>query len=1050
MPKQCGCTTATCGCCQGTQILTPVAIENRPGLPAIAFRAGTHGSFFETMKARLSTMTVNVTDTTGTQTKTLQPLLALTTRDTGDLSIALLDSWATVADVLTFYQERIANEGYLRTATERESVLELARLIGYQLRPGVAASVFLAYTIDSNQTAPVLIPAGSGSQSVPLQNTTELPQPFETSAALTAQTQWNDLQVRLTRPQNITTDTIWDLAGLYVDPSTTNIKTGDQLLFVFDQTGAKSFVRKVASVENQAADNRILIQLQPNPATLKSAVQLLQTFVAQANGYLASNNTDTIAARVVSDATVILDDAQLGLQTDPSIWVQTLEQVDFRYIRDLASVPAGLWSTFASGLKTLSGGTDGSVAITSPAAFVSDLLLPLPSQPRSSLSLPRTLASIAKPGSDLQPQLLINFAPQLEDTFYAAWASANVNQAAAPLQAVYALRSAAAAYGASAPQQVTYNSAEPGVPQFTDWAIASDEAPNLFYLEQPNEAILPSSFALVQVKQRGLLTARSVHRITAVETGPRNRYGIGGKTTQLTFADNWWLGTQDQIGTLQSAYAYAQSEPLALVDEPIADPVGATDAQVELDGVYDGLQSGMWVIFSGERSDIPGVSGVQGAELAMISGVTQSFDDSLPGDTIHTSIELQTDRAYSYTRDSLSIFANVVKATHGQTVNETLGSGDGSQTLQSFQLSRPPLTYVSAPNASGVQSTLEVYVNNIQWQESETLADLGPKDQDFITQTDDNAVTTITFGDGRQGSRLPTGVQNVTATYRTGIGQPGNVLAGQISMLTTKPLGVTAVNNPLDASGGADAEPINDARANAPLAVMSLGRIVSLQDYADFARTFAGIGKAQVTQLSNGQQQVVYLTIAGAEDIPIDPTSDLYLNLVEALKNLGDPSLALQVDVRELVTLTLSAKVNIDPAYLWDPVAAQIQSTLQSQFGFDNRDLAQPALLCEIIAAIQNTPGVVYVDVDAFGGIPEKTIGRNGPVLLTLDQIAARVAQITGTAKGTLVRGGRTAGGPAQFVAAKPGRLEQTYLRPAQLAIFSPSVPDTIVLSQIQ
>ena len=43
---------------------------------------------------------------------------------------------ACVADVLTFYQERIANEGFLRTATERRSVLELARAIGYELKPG--------------------------------------------------------------------------------------------------------------------------------------------------------------------------------------------------------------------------------------------------------------------------------------------------------------------------------------------------------------------------------------------------------------------------------------------------------------------------------------------------------------------------------------------------------------------------------------------------------------------------------------------------------------------------------------------------------------------------------------------------------------------------------------------------------------------------------------------------------------------------------------------------------------------------------------------------
>ena len=43
----------------------------------------------------------------------------LTARDPDDPAIALLDAWATVADVVTFYQERIANEGFLRTATER-------------------------------------------------------------------------------------------------------------------------------------------------------------------------------------------------------------------------------------------------------------------------------------------------------------------------------------------------------------------------------------------------------------------------------------------------------------------------------------------------------------------------------------------------------------------------------------------------------------------------------------------------------------------------------------------------------------------------------------------------------------------------------------------------------------------------------------------------------------------------------------------------------------------------------------------------------------------
>ena len=76
-----------------------------------------------------------------------------------DPTIALLDAAATVLDVLTFYQERIANEGFLRTATERRSVLELARAIGYELGPGVAASTWLAFTLEDAEGSPETIGA---------------------------------------------------------------------------------------------------------------------------------------------------------------------------------------------------------------------------------------------------------------------------------------------------------------------------------------------------------------------------------------------------------------------------------------------------------------------------------------------------------------------------------------------------------------------------------------------------------------------------------------------------------------------------------------------------------------------------------------------------------------------------------------------------------------------------------------------------------------------------------------------------------------------------
>jgi hypothetical protein len=99
--------------------------------------------------------------------------------------------WATVADILTFYQERIANEGFLRTARLRDSILRMARLLDYQLRPGVAATTLLAFTLDRGAT--VHIPVGLRVQSVPADD--EQPQIYETLESIAATAALNRLRI---------------------------------------------------------------------------------------------------------------------------------------------------------------------------------------------------------------------------------------------------------------------------------------------------------------------------------------------------------------------------------------------------------------------------------------------------------------------------------------------------------------------------------------------------------------------------------------------------------------------------------------------------------------------------------------------------------------------------------------------------------------------------------------------------------------------------------------------------------------------------------------
>src|SRR5262249_54674384 len=155
--------------------------------------------------------------------------------------------------------------------------------------------------------------------------------------------------------------------------------------------------------------------------------------------------------------------------------------------------------------------------------------------------------------------------------------------------------------------------------------------------------------------------------------------------------------------------------------------------------------------------------------------------------------------------------------------------------------------------------------------------------------------------------------------------------------LVARPLGVTGVSNPLPATGAADGDSADQARANTPLAVAALDHLVSVQDYADYARTFAGIGKASAEQLSDGRQSIVYMTIAGADPSPID--ADLLSNLLRTMRRLGDPNLPLRLDTRELMLLVISAKIKVAEPYQFLDVAPRVRSKLFDTYSFVKQEL---------------------------------------------------------------------------------------------------------------
>jgi Baseplate J-like protein len=968
---------SNCGCCEGVEILTPMKVANPPGLYTLGYRVGTHASFLETMKARLGD-------------SNFPSLKNLKTRDANDPSIAFLDAWATVADVLTFYNERIANEGYLRTAIERRSLVELGNLVKYVPSPGVSASVYLAFSLENGYN--IEIPVGTRTQSAATSG--KLPQSFETSEKLQARAELNILKPRMTQPQRIDATNATTIDSLYLEGIRTNLKANNLLLFITDGKQQQIW-RRVQTIEPQSAKNRTKVILQPSVPAIQQPQK---------------------APTLTKD--------------------EKIEQV----------------------------------------------LKPPSRQPANALELQRTNQQIYDPKLNITPWLIKTLKPALGDTIYQILAdngtTSELQQIEAPdisaeatseLKQIEANGIKAEPFGHNAGLKAVINNSGQFDGRFEEWQIAGvennklpPELQNILTLDAQYEQITPGSWVAIERADKNEL---SIYRVEKVENISKTDYGFISRVTQLTL-DKPWLNENDtSLEVLRKTTVYIKSEVLSLAEKPIDLDVSNLDVfnkkktsskddirdqmEIELDNLYEGLQPGRWLIISGERSDISNISGVKASEVVMLSGVRQGVCSDLPNDQPHTFLRFAQPLAYSYKRDTVSIYGNVVKATHGETRTEILGSGDASVANQQFTLSVRPLTYLPAQTPTGVTSTLEVYVNDVRWYEVESLDQLSITDRCFITQTDNDGNVTIIFGDGKNGVRLPNGIENVKAVYRTGIGQAGNVAAEQIKQLVTQPLGLKGVINPLPATGGADRENHDQIRRNAPSGMTSLNRAVSVKDYADFARYFGGIDKASAVCISDGVRQILHLTIAGANDIPIDKNSDLYRNFTQALQKFGDPNLPVQVDIRELMFLIISARVRILPDYQWESVGLKIKAALFDTFSFERRKLGQDVELSEVISTIQQVVGVDYVDVDILDSVSE-TEAKQPELLKTKLENFASLGMQSGAEQPLQPKQRINVNLAYADSVDSADKSTSSRIEPAQLAILSPQVADTLILKELK
>ncbi len=926
-----------CGCCEGVGSQAPTVIHNRPGLSAIAYRIGGHAEILATLLARLSA-------------RDLPALAQLRTRDSDDFSIALLDAYASMADVLTFYEERIANESYLRSASERLSLQELARLIGYRLNPGVAAETWLAFTVEEAAGAPAEVRLDSGIkvQSVPGQD--EKPQTFETVEQITARPEWNLIKPRMSELILPTHGT----KVVYLQGTATQLRAGDALLFVGSEreadTGSERWdFRRIQDLVVDSQANHTVVTLEeglgstspymppsadPTVYALRLRASLfghnapdwrVMTSEVKCGYYLGVEAPCTISATEWPGFTIAdISDPPTDNASGSGLYGEYFNNKDFTS-RALSRIDSTVDFDWGSGSPDPSIGSDtfsvrwtGWVQAPSSGSYtfythsddgvrlwVNNVLLIDNWTDPAATPDSGTITLSANEKYDIKLEFYENTGAAVIELY---WSYPGQSKQIIPQSRLY-------------PRNI-----------------------HTIHLDNIYQQIVPDSWLVLSSPDY-----QELYQVASVGEDSRASFTLTGKTTRLVLkGENLREKFNDK---LRETAVFAHSEALPLAETPIIDSV--SDNTIRVDKNLAGLLPGHHLVICGEST-----TGEQQSELVTLLEVIADGELS--------RLKFTADLQHEYKRDTVKIYANVAKATHGETMHQILGSGEARKPHQRFTLKHAPLTYVRADTESGGEAALEVRVNDIAWHEVPTHFGTQASDRNYVVRVDEDGVAEIQFGNGIRGARLPSGQENVRALYRKGIGRAGNLKAGQLSQLLSRPLGLKEVTNPKAASGGVDAEPVDEARRNMPLGVRTLGRAVSLQDYEDYARAYTGITKAQAVVLPIRGIRTIFITVAGPDGAQPEADGPTISGLLDSLKDNSDPFVACKAAAYNSAYFKLALRIKRHPDHDIDIVLAAVEAALRDAFSFDKRDFGQSVARSEVITVAQQVEGVVGVDVDYF------------------------------------------------------------------------------------
>lgn len=347
---------------------------------------------------------------------------------------------------------------------------------------------------------------------------------------------------------------------------------------------------------------------------------------------------------------------------------------------------------------------------------------------------------------------------------------------------------------------------------------------------------------------------------------------------------------------------------------------------------------------------------------------------------------------------AVAVYGNLAEATQGKTEREAvLGNGDSRQAFQTFKVPKAPLAYHNSVGETPPEvPELRIYVDDRLWRRVPSFFEREPGEEIYVVREDAGGESWVQFGDGKTGKRLPSGLGNVVARYRTGVGAHGGIKSETTVQAGDRLDRLDRIELPGVVSGGSEPESGENAREAAPGKIQSLDRLVSLRDFESETLAIAGVSKALAAWGLHDNVPAVELTVlmeAGREK----EFEQIRQIVADYNRCRGPQRFPVNVVQGSLEYVCVGADVALDLTYRWEVVEREIKETLGlageggvegslGLFGIAGRNFGQDEYANRVAARIQNVDGVLWTRVTGLASLGDETPPVPCPDVVALDQ----------------------------------------------------------------